>query len=143
MNLFNMIKFIGSKSPKYKWENIVDDLPYQPVKNDRIKPLHRKDVIRNTIVNGTLDKNGRQGNWVIYDGDKLFMRGYYKNDKLDGFYEDYFNDKIASQGFYKNDKLDGVLYAFNRDGAVFVKEIYKDDIKIDTIYPNNPKYWDI
>ena len=91
MKVFNMIKFIGLKNPKYKWENIINDLPCKPIEGK-----------------GYLDSNdNRQGLWEFYrTNGQLASKGSYKNDKIDGVWEWYYsNGQLRKKEPYKDGKF--------------------------------------
>ena len=113
MKVFNMIKFIGLKNPKYKFEKIKDELPCKPIEGK-----------------GYLDNNdNRQGLWMSrYDYGQLKSKGLYKDDKKDGIWEQYWNNKqLFSKVSFKNGLRDGIWEEYYKNGQLMFKGLYKDD----------------
>ena len=123
-----MIKFIGSKNPKYKWEKIKDELPCKPIEGK-----------------GYLDNNdNRQGLWGIYVEGKLNYRGSFKDDKQNGIWEQYWdNGQLSSKGSFKDDKQDGIWERYHENGQSHSKGLFKDGKKdgIWEYYYKNGQLW--
>jgi antitoxin component YwqK of YwqJK toxin-antitoxin module len=129
MKVFNMIKFIGSKNTKYKWENIINDLPCKPIEGK-----------------GFLDNNGnRQGLWgTYYKNGQLDSKGSFKDDKKDGIWEYYWdNGQLMSKGSFKDDKQDGIWERYHENGQSHSKGLFKDGKKdgIWEYYYKNGQLW--
>jgi hypothetical protein len=121
MKVFNMIKFIGSKNPKYKLENIINDLPFKPVEGK-----------------GYLDNNGnRQGLWEKSETVPLMptgsngkiSKGLFKDDKKEGVWESYYNGELKRKGSYKDGKKNGYYLIYGKNGGLWEKISYKNDIQ--------------
>ena len=87
INIINIIKFIGEKNSKYNFDSVKKFMPAVPVGDE-----------------GFMDENGKQGKWEgYYDVDNVMSYiGTFKNDKEDGYWEEYNIDgNISSKGEYK------------------------------------------
>ena len=113
MKVFNMIKFIGSKNPKYKWEKIKYELPCKPIEGK-----------------GYLDNNdNRQGLWgIYYDNGQLKSKGLYKDGNRDGIWEYYDeNGQLFSKGLYKDNIKTGIWESYWNNGQLNVISSFIDN----------------
>jgi antitoxin component YwqK of YwqJK toxin-antitoxin module len=142
MKVYNMIKFIGSKNPKYKWENIVDYLPYKPIEgkgfldnNGNRQGLweESRPIVSGLgfstveqISKGLFKDDKKEGVWLTYRHDEyLIYKGSYKNDLRDGIWEHYYWDgNLKYKGSYKNDLRDGIWEYYTINGNLLKKELY-------------------
>jgi hypothetical protein len=75
------------------------------------------------------DYYGKQGIWCFYSNSTMIVNSiwYYKNDTLDGFFEDYgLKGILSSKGFYKKGVLDSVYIAYWENGKIRVFSNNKD-----------------
>jgi antitoxin component YwqK of YwqJK toxin-antitoxin module/GH24 family phage-related lysozyme (muramidase) len=55
-------------------------------------------------------------------------KGYYKDDKMDGIWEEYhINGKLHSKGSYKDDLKDGIWEEYYDNGQLYMRGSFKDD----------------
>ena len=80
-------------------------------------------------------KNGKlEGEYLIYNKGKLIRKLTYRNNFLNGEYEDYYsNGNVKTKRYYKNGSLDGKYEEYYENGNLKLKCYYKDD-KLDGEY---------
>ena len=140
MNVFNMIKFIGSKNPKYTYEKIKDELPSKPIDgkgyldsndNRQGKWMSRYDYGNGKLVNiGTYSGDKKFGEFLEHFNGKLYSKGSYINGKKDGVWE-YYNPstgELVEKGSYKNGKQDGIWESYYMDGKLDTVYTYKNGL---------------
>jgi uncharacterized protein YdeI (BOF family) len=86
-------------------------------------------VVNYVKTRGEFRNGAKDGRWTEYffDG-RTQVINTYKNDLLDGLYENYYQDDttVSVRGNYINDKREGYWYVFSKRGNVIRKELYKD-----------------
>ncbi len=83
-------------------------------------------------INKYDERGFKQGLWILtINSNRLFAKINYKDNKKNGYFEEYFQDgiNVSSKGYYKDDTIDSTLMIFYPNGTIRAEINYKNGHK--------------